>query len=77
MTHGAPFVELGRGEGQREACAAAAALDVGALPGRSSLEGRRRLPHSANLLLVLDNCEHVLGAAAALVDALLASAPRT
>ena len=56
--------------------AVAAALDVRALPGA----GRRRRASSTflaprTLLLVLDNCEHVLGATAALADALLRSAP--
>jgi len=51
----------------------------GRLPG--SLQSRRGPSHTAwfrdrNALLVLDNCEHVIGAAAALVDAILRAAPR-
>ena len=53
----------------------AAALDVGALPGRSSLEGIADFLAPRTLLLVLDNCEHVLLATAELVDALLRAAP--
>ena len=53
------------------AATVAAALDVGALPGRSSLEGIADFLGSRTLLLVLDNCEHVLLATAKLADALL------
>ena len=55
----------------------AAALDVRALPGQARRS--RRSPASsaaATLLLVLDNCEHVLAASAALAEALLRAAPR-
>ena len=48
------------------------------MPG--SLQSRRGPSHTAwfrdrNALLVLDNCEHVIGAAAALVEAILRAAP--
>jgi predicted ATPase len=52
-----------------------AAFDVGSLPGRSSLEGVADFLRSRTLLLVLDNCEHVLPATAELADTLLRSAP--
>ena len=55
--------------------AVAAALDVGALPGRSTLEGIADFLGARTLLLVLDNCEHVLLAAAELADALIRAAP--
>jgi predicted ATPase len=74
--HGSAFVELGSvGHNREVAPAVAAALDVGALPGRSSLEGIADFLASRTLLLILDNCEHVLSATAELVDALLRSAP--
>jgi predicted ATPase len=55
--------------------AVAAALDVGALPGRSPLEGIADFLERRTLLLVLDNCEHVLPASAELADTLLRAAP--
>ena len=56
--------------------AVAAALDVHALPGRSPTETLADFLATRTVLLVVDNCEHVLGAAAAIVDALLRAAPR-
>ncbi len=53
----------------------AAALDVHALPGRSLVDALAEFLGSRSLLLVLDNCEHVLGASASLVDTLLHAAP--
>jgi predicted ATPase len=73
---GVALIELANvSEGQLVAGAAAAALDVGALPGRSPLDGIIDFLAPRTLLLVLDNCEHVLGASAALADALLRAAP--
>jgi predicted ATPase len=73
---GGAFVELASvGDGRVVAATVAAALDVGALPGRSALEGLADYLESRSLLLVLDNCEHVLLAAAELADALLRAAP--
>jgi predicted ATPase len=54
---------------------AAGALDVRALPGRSLLDAVVDFLAPRSLLLALDNCEHVLNAGAALVDALLRGAP--
>ncbi|HWX97466.1 MAG TPA: AAA family ATPase [Solirubrobacteraceae bacterium] len=74
--HGSAFVELASlGDGRLVAPAVAAALDVGALPGRSSLEEITDFLQPRRLLLVLDNCEHVLLAAAELADTLLRAAP--
>jgi predicted ATPase/predicted negative regulator of RcsB-dependent stress response len=74
--HGEAFVELASiSDGRLVAGAVAAALDVGAMPGRSSLEGVADFLASRTLLLVLDNCEHVLLATATLADALLRAAP--
>ena len=74
---GAALVELGRSPTpQLVAGAVAARARRRALPGRRC---RRALPTSsrrARVLLVLDNCEHVLGASATLADALLRAAPR-
>jgi predicted ATPase len=73
---GAAFVELTSVEdGTLVAAAVAAALDIRSLPGRSSLEGVADFLATRALLLVLDNCEHVLQSTAELVDALLRAAP--
>ena len=55
--------------------AVAAALDVRALPGRDLEAAVAEFLAGRSLLLVLDNCEHFLGAAAAVADLLLRSAP--
>ena len=55
--------------------AVAAALDVRALPGQNIVAALLDDLASRTLLLVLDNCEHLLGASAALADVLLRSAP--
>jgi predicted ATPase/DNA-binding SARP family transcriptional activator len=52
----------------------AAALDVRALPGRSPTETVADFLAPRTLLLVIDNCEHVLASAATLVDVLLRAA---
>ena len=73
---GSLFVELASvGDDRLVAGTVAAALDVGALPGRSSLEGIADFLGPRTLLLVLDNCEHVLLGAAELADTLLRAAP--
>ena len=56
--------------------AVAAALDVHALPGGSVAEAITGFLGPRSLLVVLDNCEHVLGSSAALVDTLLRAAPQ-
>jgi predicted ATPase/predicted negative regulator of RcsB-dependent stress response len=55
--------------------AVAEALDLHALPGGAIVDAIAAELASRELLLVLDNCEHVIGASAALADALLRSAP--
>ena len=62
-------------DGQLVAGAVAAALDVGSLPGRTPQEGVADFLAARSMLLVLDNCEHVLRASATLADALLRAAP--
>src|SRR5580765_288286 len=56
--------------------AVAAALELQALRGGAVIEALRAELEPLQLLLVLDNCEHLIGAAAALVDSLLRGAPR-
>jgi predicted ATPase len=56
--------------------AVAEALDLHALPGGALVDAIAAELAPRELLLVLDNCEHVIGASAALADALLRSAPR-
>jgi predicted ATPase len=75
-TDGVAFVELASvGAGNLVAGAVASALDIGALPGRTPLEATVDYLAPRRLLLVLDNCEHVLAASATLCDALLRAAP--
>ena len=54
---------------------AAAALGLRERPGRPVLEGVREHLSSRHTLLVLDNCEHLVDACAAMVDTLLRSGP--
>ena len=56
--------------------AAAAALGVPEAPGRPMLETLTEAIGDRDLLLVLDNAEHVLGAVAELADAVVRSCPR-
>jgi hypothetical protein len=73
---GAALVELAAVPDPRlVADGVAAALDVRALPGRSPTETLADFLAPRTVLLVVDNCEHVLAAAAALVDELLRAAP--
>ena len=55
--------------------AVAAALEVAERPGRPVMETVCDAIGSRKLLVVLDNCEHLLEASALLVDALLDSCP--
>lgn len=74
---GALLVELGSvGEGADVPDAVAEALDLRALPGEAVVDAVAAELAPREMLLVLDNCEHVIGAAAALADVLLRSAPR-
>src|SRR5204863_59516 len=56
--------------------AVAAALDDRALSEQEPLDAVAEFLAARRLLLVLDNCEHLLSAAAALADVLLRSAPQ-
>jgi predicted ATPase len=55
--------------------AVAAALDLSALPGQDLTEAIEDFLAPRSMLLVLDNCEHVLAACEHVADALLRSAP--
>ncbi|MEP6680314.1 MAG: adenylate/guanylate cyclase domain-containing protein [Chloroflexota bacterium] len=52
------------------------ALHVPELPGRPPLDVLTEHLASRNLLIVLDNCEHLVAASAELVDAVLRAAPK-
>ncbi len=56
--------------------AVAASLDLRALPGQELIDAVIGFLAPRRLLLVLDNCEHVLAATASVVDALLRAAPQ-
>lgn len=56
--------------------AVAAALDVRGWSGQNPVDAVLEFLGPRSLLLVVDNCEHLLAAAAALVDTLLRSAPQ-
>jgi predicted ATPase len=74
---GALLVELDSvSEGADVPAAVAEALDLRALPGGAVVDAIAAELAPREVLLVLDNCEHVIGASAALADALLRSAPR-
>jgi predicted ATPase/predicted negative regulator of RcsB-dependent stress response len=74
---GAVLVELGSvGEASDVPGAVAEALDLRALPGEALLDAIAVELAPRQLLLVLDNCEHVIGSSASLADALLRSTPR-
>jgi predicted ATPase len=74
---GAAFVELAPvAVPSRVVGAVAAAFDLQPLPGQALEEALAGLVATRELLLVLDNCEHVLEASATLAGALLRAAPR-
>ncbi|MBW0018026.1 MAG: LuxR family transcriptional regulator [Mycobacterium sp.] len=54
----------------------ARALGLPDLPGRSTMESLLRFVRDRHMLMLLDNCEHLLDASAALVAALLPEAQR-
>jgi predicted ATPase/DNA-binding winged helix-turn-helix (wHTH) protein len=56
--------------------AAARALRLPALPGRVDAAALARACTPLSMLIVLDNCEHLLGAVASLVEGLLEAAPQ-
>jgi predicted ATPase/class 3 adenylate cyclase/DNA-binding CsgD family transcriptional regulator len=56
--------------------AAAAALEIRESPGQPVIDTLTEAIGDRDLLLILDNAEHVLGAAASLADAVIRSCPR-
>jgi predicted ATPase/class 3 adenylate cyclase len=56
--------------------AVVSALRAPELPGRPALDALNSYLASRNLLIVLDNCEHLIGAAADLTATILRSAPK-
>lgn len=74
---GAALVDLATVEDPRDVGAAAlAALRGEEHAGESSVDGVVRTLGDREMLLLLDNCEHVLGAAGELADAVLSGCPR-
>ena len=74
---GVRFVALGPvGEGRLVPAAVAHAIDVREHPGRDVSEAIRDALSERELLLLLDNCEHVAADAAQLAHKLLTAAPR-
>jgi predicted ATPase len=72
---GAAFVELAAvARHEHVEDAVAAALDVRSLPGQPTLQALTDFAAERRLLLVLDNCEHVVASCTGVVDALLRSA---
>ena len=73
---GAAFVELAPvADPQLVPAALATALGVPEVAGRSRLESVVGALRNRRLLLLLDNCEHVVGAVAGVVDAILRASP--
>jgi predicted ATPase len=69
---GAHWVDLAHlGEPERVPEAVARVLHVAEQPGRTTVEGLLEALRGKQLLLVLDNCEHVLSACADLMETLL------
>ncbi len=63
-------------EGHLVAQAVSAVLHLPDLPGRSVLDGLRTYLQNKDLLLLLDNCEHLIAACATLVAQLLRACPK-
>ncbi len=73
---GAVLVELaGVSDPATVPIAVAAALDVRGLPDQTPVEAICDFLGARTLLLMVDNCEHLIGASAALVGAVLRTAP--
>lgn len=72
------FVDLSRTQGPDQVVAALAAeLGVREEPGRSLLDSVVKHVQDRSMLVVVDNCEHVLDNAAEVVDAILRAGPDT
>jgi len=74
---GVALIELAAvADGASVAVAAAAAMDLRALPEERLVDAICAFLAEHAVLVVLDNCEHVIAASAELVDAILRAAPR-
>jgi predicted ATPase len=74
--HGTALLALASIEdGSLVPVAAAAALDLRGMPGQKLTDAVSDYIGARRVLLVIDNCEHLLGATAAFTDSLLRSAP--
>ena len=74
--HGVCFVELGElSDARRVPAALASALGVAVMP-QDPVQGVTAFLRDKNLLVVLDNCEQVIGAVAEMAERLLADAPQ-
>lgn len=62
-------------DGQMVAAAIAAALQLGEVPGRSAIETVLTWLADRDVLLVLDNCEHLLDGVVVVLEKLLAGSP--
>jgi len=77
MPDGAWLVELGAvADADAVADVTASALGVLPRPGRSAWEAVVAYLHNRRLLLIVDNCEHLIDAVAARIDDVLRSCPR-
>ena len=76
FTDGVWFVDLaGLGEPELVTPTVASALRIPDQPGREWIDSVTRFVEPRELLLVLDNCEHLLDEVAAVADRVLASSP--
>jgi predicted ATPase/class 3 adenylate cyclase/DNA-binding CsgD family transcriptional regulator len=76
LVDGVVWVELARvSDGAQIAAAVVAACGLAEVPGATSLQVLSHRLAKSDLLIVLDNCEHLLGACAELADVLLRAGP--
>ncbi len=76
FAHGVWFVDLGALDRGGDVCGAVlSAVGISDRPGAATLDTVAAELHKRRLLLVLDNCEHVLGAAALVGERLLRDCP--
>jgi predicted ATPase/class 3 adenylate cyclase len=76
FAQGAWIIELAAiGDGASVPGAIASVLEIRLLPGQSNAESLASRLRTYDVLLVIDNCEHVVEAAAQVVESILATAP--
>jgi predicted ATPase/class 3 adenylate cyclase len=77
FAQGAWLIELAAiSDGASVPAAIASALEIRLLPGQSNAKGLARRLGTYDVLLVIDNCEHVVEAVAKVVETILATAPK-